>query len=125
GDALIHISTILDIGLCWTLPVEQNCSLWATIPQVRVIEGKDPLFDRLFNLPPFGQLDGGLPKDTVAFVHPSFTQAGVPSPADNTLARLLAGLQVSSDQLAQMIRALASPLGADFSTASEADRGFK
>jgi hypothetical protein len=70
----------------WQMPVEQSYALWSDISQIAL----DPI-------PSFVQSDGPLPKDTVKFIHPSFRQAGMPLPADNTLHRLTAGLQVSSE----------------------------
>ena len=105
------VADILALGERWDLPVEQNCALWSTIPRLFAAPDRDPLFDRLFNFRPFVMVDGPLPKDIVTFIHPAFSQSGVPSPPDNTLARLLAGLQLGSDQLAQLIERLAVPLG--------------
>ncbi|HEU5320258.1 MAG TPA: hypothetical protein VFX28_05620, partial [Methylomirabilota bacterium] len=94
------------------------------IPRTAVVEGRESLFDRLFNLPAFAVPDGPLPKDAVEFVHPAFRASGVPSPADSTLHRLLAGLQLGADQLAQLVTELQAPLGVDLTTANENDRGF-
>jgi hypothetical protein len=108
----------------WQIPIEQACALWSDIPQIALDPARGSLFDRLFNFAPFVQTDGALPKDAVKFIHPSFRQAGTPLPADNTLHRLAAGLQLSSDQLAILITGLAGPLGVNLGTANEADRGF-
>lgn len=121
--SLRHLVEVLALQDRWSFPVDQNCALWSHIPRTE-LSGKESLFDRLFNLRPFVLLDGPLPKDTVKFVHPSFRQAGTPSPADNTLNRLLAGLQVSDEQLAQLITRLSGPLGVDLGTKNEKDRGF-
>ncbi len=104
------VADILALEERWGLPVEQNCALWSTVPRLPAAPDREPLFDRLFNFRPFVMTDGRLPKDAVRFVHPAFS-AGEATP-DNTLHRLLAGMQLGSDQLAQLIERLAVPLGA-------------
>src|SRR5262249_37230112 len=122
--ALRRLVDVLAVGERWNIPVEQNCALWSEFPKVSLAEDKAPLFDRLFNLPSFVRLDGTLPKDAVKFIHPAFRTSGAPTPADTTLGRLLAGLQISNDQLAQLITQLSAPLGVNLGTNNEADRGF-
>src|SRR5262249_48752544 len=121
--ALQHLVTVLGLQDRWDLPVEQNCALWSELPQVAMSIDKDSLFDRLFNAAHFVLLDGAWPKNTVKFIHPSFRQAGAPSPADNTLHRLLGALQVSDEQLVILIQNLSRPLGVDLSSSNESDRG--
>jgi hypothetical protein len=120
GD-LIALPTMLALQERWKLSVAENCALWSAIPQIP--PGKS-LFDRLFNLPPFAQLDGPLPKDSVRFVHPAFRTSGTPLPADHTLSRLLAGLRVDDDGLAQLIRQLTKPLGAEPDNPDDTKKGF-
>ncbi|MGE5829419.1 MAG: neuraminidase-like domain-containing protein, partial [Micromonosporaceae bacterium] len=121
---LATLVNVLAVGRRFKLPVEQNCALWGPIPRALLPGAHASLFDRLFNLPTFVRLDGTLPKDAISFVHPSLRTAGVPSPADNTLHRMLAGLGVADEQLAKLIGALAGPLGANPTATNEQDRGF-
>ena len=123
--ALQNFVTILGLQQRWSLPTEQACALWSEIPQTALTNNQQSLFDRLFNLPPFVVLDGLLPKNNVQFIHPSFRSAGTPVPADNTLHRLLAGLQVSDEQLSQLITLLSNPLGiASLTSSDESERSF-
>lgn len=124
-SALQHFVTILELQQRWALPTEQVCALWSEIPQTVLTNNQQSLFDRLFNLPPFVLSDGPLPKNSVQFIHPSFRSAGTPVPADNTLHRLLAGLQVSDEQLSQLITQLSNPLGiVSLTSNNERERGF-
>src|SRR5690606_18458134 len=56
--------------------------------------------------------------------HPAFSASATPSPDNHTLQRLLLGLQVSEEALADLVRMLASALGADLSDPDEEARGF-
>lgn len=122
-DTLEALVEVLDVHKRFGVKAEQNCALWGPVPTTGT-GGKPSLFDRLFNPPTFVHLDGELPKDDVSFVHPSLRTTGVPSPADNTLHRLLAGCGISDEALGSLIRVLAVPLGADITAPVEDDRGF-
>jgi len=124
APALEHLVSVLTLLERFRMPVDQNCALWSEIPRTALDARKGPLFDRLFNFPPFTLTDGLLPKDAVKFIHPAFREVGLPLPADNTLPRLLAGLRVNTDDLAQLITQLSAPLGVNLGTVNEADRGF-
>ncbi len=124
GTTLRRLADVLALHRDLAISVEQNCALWGPIPRRRARADRASLFDRLFNLPAFILADGALPKPTVSFVHPSLRASGTPSPPDNTLHRLLAGLGVTDEALAALIAALAGPLGANPQAPNEADRGF-
>lgn len=111
ADALKQLSKLLNIQERWKLPVEELCALWADIPNQPVSQ-TGSLFDRLFNLPPFVKQDGPWPDATKSFTHPAFNSSpeGSSSPDANMLHRLTAGLQVSDEQLAQLVMALAGQL---------------
>jgi hypothetical protein len=123
--ALDHLASIVSLRARWAnVPVEHMVALWSTIPTDAVVEGRKSLLERLFNVAPFVTADGLLPNANVAFVHPSLRASGAPLPSDNTLNRLLAGLQLGEDSLGQLITKLALPLGADLTATNEDDRGF-
>ena len=123
--ALDHLATVVLLRARWSnVPVEQALALWSSIPATPVVEGRKSLLDRLFNVAPFVTADGPLPNAAVSFVHSSLRESGAPLPSDNTLNRLLAGLQLSEDHLGQLITRLAGPLGANVAAANENDRGF-
>ena len=111
ADALKQLSKLLNIQERWKLPVEELCALWADIPNQPVSQ-TGSLFDRLFNLPQFVKQDGPWPDATKSFTHPAFNSSpeGSSSPDANMLHRLTAGLQVSDEQLAQLVMALAGQL---------------
>jgi len=123
GDALHHIVEILAIQKRFNISVEESCALWGPLPRKAVSDDKDAFFDRLFNLPDFVLLDGEFPKDTTIFIHPSFRQSGSAA-VDNALHRLLAGLQVSDEELYLLITNLSAPLGLNLSSTNESDKGF-
>lgn len=91
--------------------IEELCALWADIPNQPVSQ-TGSLFDRLFNLPQFVKQDGPWPDAIKSFTHPAFNSSpeGSSSPDANILHRLTAGLQVSDEQLAQLVMALAGQL---------------
>ena len=95
------------------LSVEELCGLWTEIPN-DAIDGKPGLFDSLFNPPQLASLGTPLAYTTSpqgSFQHPSFNMTGTSLPQDeNTLARLLAGLGLSDEELVQLLLALAVPL---------------
>lgn len=123
--ALDHFATMVSLRTRWSnLPVEQALALWSTIPAATVAEGRDALLNRLFNVAPFVTVDGPLPNAAVSFVHPSLRLSGAPLPSDNTLNRLLAGLQLGEESLGQLITKLAVPLGANLAAVNEDARGF-
>lgn len=101
---LSQIAKLLDIQQRFVIPVEHLCALFTTIPTI-ALERQRSLFDRLFNLEPFVTQDGVWPQNQ-QFTHPS--QGGGASQPDNkALQRLLAGLQVSDQELVQLIEGLA------------------
>jgi hypothetical protein len=121
--ALASVVAVQDLTVRFGISVEVACALWSDIPTREVATGRRSLFDRLFNNRPYTLTEGNLPKDGTTFVVPAFRTA--PSPgADNTLQRLLLGLQVDDAELAALVIGLAAPLGSNPSAPSESDRGF-
>lgn len=104
------------------LSVEEAGALWAGVPR-HPVDHRPALFDRLFNPQPFVASDGRYPKDAVRFTHQALRTAG-PGTADATQHRLQGALGLSDEHLLQLIRNLATPLGADLSAATDEDRGF-
>jgi hypothetical protein len=108
---LQHLTTTLMVQQRFGLSIEEMCALWSYLPEDSVTEGKESLFDRLFNLPDFVRLDETFPKDDEAFLHPAFRNAPPPEPeVDYTLHRLLAGLRVDDETLHLLISNLIRPL---------------
>lgn len=122
--ALEALAGAKDVADGLTLTPEQTVALFKNIPNVELQSGKGNLFDRLFNSKAFSLVDGKLPNTAKKFTHPAF--ATTPPPAgDATLARLMAGLGLTSEQLAALIRELANALQIDLSeTSCEDRRGF-
>ena len=111
APALLAVARLVELQRHWDIPLEDLISLWTAIPSDPVSDDQS-LFDRLFNLPQFRTQDGPWP-DTKLFTHPAFNtnpQAGFASPDANMLHRLTAGLQVSDEQLAQLIAGLETKL---------------
>ena len=109
--AVSAVAELVELQQHWDLPLEELIALWTDIPSDPVSEDT-VAFDRLFNLPQFRLHDGPWPS-TPLFVHPAYNtnpQAGSSSPDANMLHRLTAGLQVSDEQLAQLIEGLQTKL---------------
>jgi hypothetical protein len=128
-QSLRQIPQLIDLQTRLTLPVDQTCALWGPVPRTALDATSGSLFDRMFNLWPFAQLDGQLPNDSISFVHGSFCASGAPLPAApapgaRTGQRLLAALQVTDADLVALITELAPALGAKLDAAQESDRGF-
>lgn len=102
------------------LPVDELLALVDAIPAagLRPDATATSLFDRLFNPAPFVARDGAWPPAaTVRFSHPAWARRtgpggggapGTASPADNTLTRLLAGLQLSDQDFVELVAGLAA-----------------
>ncbi|HZM78767.1 MAG TPA: neuraminidase-like domain-containing protein [Candidatus Limnocylindrales bacterium] len=103
--------------------VEAVVVLYDILPTTPVAPGEESLFDRAFNLPDFVRIDERLPKDAVRYLHPSLADDPA-APVPHIHRRLLAGLRVSSADLAVLVRGLAAPLGIDPAAATEAGRSF-
>jgi hypothetical protein len=120
-DTLSSIAKLFHLQRRFNLSVEALCALCCEIPQTPVTDGQLPLFDRLFNIPPFVQLDGDFPDPGRLFTHPALLSEPTGDSEGHTLNRLLAGLRVSDEVLYQLVKELAPPLGLDLSTD---DRSF-
>lgn len=103
---LSQIAKLLEIQARFAISVEQLCALFTTIPTT-ALGNQPPLFDRLFNLEPFVSQDGKWPTGPTPqqFTHPS-KGGGTSQPDNKALQRLLAGLQVSDQELVQLIEGL-------------------
>jgi hypothetical protein len=112
--ALLRIARLLEHQEQLGLSVEELCGLWTQLPN-DPLEGKPGFFDSLFNPPQLASLGSPIAytdSPTGSFQHPSFNTTGTSVPQDqNTLARLLAGLRVSDEELVQLLLQLAAPLG--------------
>jgi len=105
------------------VPVEAVTVLYDELPAQPLRPDQESLFDRAFNLADFVQVDGVLPKDDVRYLHPSLADDPA-APVPHIHRRLLAGVRVSSADLALLVDALGRALGAHPGAAAEADRGF-
>jgi Tc toxin complex TcA C-terminal TcB-binding domain/Neuraminidase-like domain/Salmonella virulence plasmid 28.1kDa A protein len=112
--ALLRIARLLEHQERLGLSVEQLCGLWTELPN-DPLDGGPGLFDALFNPPQLASLGTPLKYTSTpdaSFQHPSFNPSGTSVPQDeNTLARLLAGLRVSDEELVQLLVKLELPLG--------------
>ena len=115
GDtALLRIARLLGHQEQLGLSVEELCGLWTELPN-DPLDGGPGFFDSLFNPPQLASLGTPLAYTSTpqgSFQHPSFNTTGTSLPQDeNTLARLLAGIRVSDEELVQLLLKLALPLG--------------
>src|SRR5262249_15331957 len=88
-----------------------------------IVKGRRSLLDRLFNNRPYTLTEGNLPQNTTSFIAPAFRLTPIAG-TDNTLQRLLLGLQVDDTGLAALVGGLATALGCDPTSNVEANRGF-
>jgi hypothetical protein len=108
---LEKILDLLDLNAAWSLPVDELLALTDAFPTKGLREEKT-LFDRLFNQTPFLDRDGQWPNILpITFSHPAWakqanTRSGSSNPNNNTLSRLLAGLQITDKELLTLIASL-------------------
>lgn len=107
------------------LSVEETVGLWSDVPTDSVTAERESLFDVLFNTGEFTLIDGDYPKATFDYIHPAHREADASGEEDVNTHRLRAALRLSSEQLASLIRNVASALQIDFSTTAADDRKFK
>jgi hypothetical protein len=113
---LVSLVAVLALQERWSLSVAETCGLWCGNLTDVVLAGPQDspsFFNRLFNLPAFGQPDNPFPRDASLFVHPAFLPADAPAPAEDALPRLRAGLQVNDEELYLLIVHLDKALGLD------------
>ena len=121
-SAIEKIVDLLDRNAAWSLPIDELMALSDVFPP-KGLRDQTSLFDRLFNQPPFLVRDGrwlthvvlGVPPTSITFSHPAWKKRGNPvgapgisDPNNNTLTRLLAGLQVVDKELVGLIESLAA-----------------
>ena len=107
-DALDRIIDLLELNAKWSLPVDELMSLCDIFPD-KGLRGDVSLFDRLFNQSPFLSRDGKWPPNpAIRFTHPSWARnpQGYSAPDNNTLSRLLAGLQLADRELVKLFESL-------------------
>ncbi len=121
-SSLEDLADILSLQRRFDLTVEDLCAWWGDLPHEPVVEGKESLFDRLFNLPDFVRLNSTFPK-TDTFLHPAFRET-IPPEVDYPLHRLLAGLRADDGKLYQLITGLSVPLGLNLTSVSTSDKEF-
>jgi len=121
--SLGYIVDILSVQKRFNVSVEELCALWSDLPRISIVEGKESLFDRLFNLPDFVQLEGRFPKTTSEFLHPAFRETP-PGKVDYALHRLLAGLRMEDESLYLLITHLSVPLGLNLDLTDPEEKTF-
>ncbi len=105
---LERILDLLEVNAEWSLPVDELMALSGVFPPNGLREPTS-LFDRLFNQPPFLNRDERWPPNpAIRFTHPAWATSpqGVSTPDNNTLSRLLAGLQIEDRELVKLIASL-------------------
>ena len=121
AGTLESILDLLELNETWSLPIDELMALSDAFPPIGLREATS-LFDRLFNQPPFRDRDGQWPPPAGAFVHPAWKRKdnsqGKSDPNNNTLTRLLAGLQVGDKELIILIGSLAATLDYHAATAT-------
>jgi hypothetical protein len=133
---LERIADLLDVNATWSLRVDELMALSDEFPAGSLRGEEESLFDRLFNQLPFVSLDGAWDGAWDAgtagrFTHPAWTgrlvagqppaPVGRPIPPDNTLARLLAGLQVTDGEFVELVAGLATHPSMDRRAATAAE----
>lgn len=123
--SLRYIVDTLSVQKRFNISVEELCVLWSDLPRISIVEGKESLFDRLFNLPDFVQLDGNgrFPRATPEFLHPAFRETP-PSEVDYALHRLLAGLRMEDESLYLLITHLSVPFGLNLDSTDPEKKTF-
>jgi len=106
---LEKILDLLDLNATWELPVDELMALTDVFPPQGLRDAAS-LFDRLFNPLPFvNQDDRWTDTVSIRFIHPAWNQdapLGSSKPQNNTLTRLLAGLQIADKALLELIESL-------------------
>lgn len=116
---LERILQLLELEAAWSIPLEQILAITDAFP-TRVLRATPALFDRLFNNPGFAHRDGAwTPQTAGRFTHAAWSAAGVASPADNTLARLLAGLQLENQDFLTLVDGIRSDPALDYRPAGQ------
>lgn len=104
AGALRNIVDLLELNPDEAMPLDQLVSMIDIFPNVGLREDVS-LFDRLFNQQPFLSRDGRWPPaNPTRFTHPAWASnpQGFSAPDNNTLSRLLAGLQLSDRDLVEL-----------------------
>lgn len=114
---LERITRLLELDDGWSIPIEQLLAVTDAFP-TKALRAPMPLFDRLFNAPGFADADGTWKEDTTGrFTHPAWSTIGAPgvaSPDDNTLSRLLAGLQLEDQEFVDLVAGLRADPALDY-----------
>lgn len=114
---LERITRLLELDDGWSIPLEQLLAVTDTFPS-KALRAPTPLFDRLFNAPGFADRDGMWKEDSTGrFTHPAWSTIGAPgvaSPDDNSLSRLLAGLQLEDQEFVDLVAGLRADPALDY-----------
>ena len=118
---LERIVALLDVNRTWALPVEELLAMSDAFP-TRPLHEATSLFDRLFNPARFAAARW-TEQTAGRFTHPSWSTVGAPgvsSPADNTLSRLLGGLQLSDREFVELVAGLRGDPALDYRAGTQA-----
>ena len=114
---LERITGLLELQDEWAIPLEQLLAVVDAFP-TRALRAPVPLFDRLFNAPGFADRDGIWTEMTTGrFTHPAWSRVGTPGvgfPDDNTLSRLLAGLQLEDQDFLDLVEGISTAPDLDY-----------
>ena len=119
SGTLERITQLLELDDAWSIPLEQLLTVTDAFP-TKALRAPTPLFDRLFNAPGFADPDGTgkwTENTTGPFTHPAWSTIGAPgvaSPDDNTLSRLLAGLQLEDQEFVDLVAGLRADPALDY-----------
>ncbi|MEX2345249.1 MAG: neuraminidase-like domain-containing protein [Balneolaceae bacterium] len=124
-DAITAIGDLLNLQEALSVSVEELCGIVHQIPVMAAGESKDSLLDKLFNHDDVVLAEGNYPKPSVKLIHSSLVIDKSTPSSEYSASRLMMGLNRSDDEIMELIRFLAEPLGiVALDAASEADRGF-
>lgn len=123
GNALADIVATRELTERFAIPVDVACALWGVLPTREIVKGRRSLLDRSFNNRPYTLTEGNIPQHTLPFIAPAFRLTPVTG-TNNTLQRLLLGLQVDDTGLAALVSGLEARLGCNLTSTIEAERAF-
>lgn len=119
------VGKLLRIHDLLELSAEDLAVMLHGIPTLSIEDETPSLLDRLFNHEDVVSTEGSYPKDTVKFIHPALIVDESTPSAEFSSSRLMMALNRSDDEILELIKNLAQPLGiVGIDSATEADRGF-
>jgi len=122
---LERITRLLELDDAWSIPLEQLLTITDAFP-TKALRAPVRLFDRLFNASGLADRDGRWNESaTGRFTHPAWRKDGSPGvafPNDNTLSRLLAGLQLEDQEFLDLVAGLRADPAIDYRAGTVLER---